>query len=195
MLIGIIFLKEARKLLAISIQQPFILQSINMEKNLHSTEAVNKLKSLVESISTCMFYTNVSAGVHNTRPMAAIEVDINGTLWFFTNIESNKVRDIQKDPNVHLAFAHPGKDSYLDLRGLASVETDRKSIHDKWNPIVKAWFPEGKDDPNLCLIKVKTDEAHYWDTETTKMVEMIKIVSSVVSGKKLVEGVHGDLLV
>ncbi|MES2891173.1 MAG: pyridoxamine 5'-phosphate oxidase family protein [Bacteroidota bacterium] len=166
-----------------------------MEKNLHSTEAVKKLKSLVESIGTCMFYTNISSGDHNTRPMAVIEVDMNGNLWFFTSVQSTKVKDIEKDSGVQLAFAHPGKDSYLDLRGLASIETDRKSIEEKWNPIVKAWFPEGKDDPNLCLVKVKTDEAHYWDTETTKMVEMIKIVSSVVSGKKLAEGVHGDLLV
>ena len=46
-----------------------------------------------------------------------------------------------------------------------------------------------------CRFDLSPDEAHYWDTETTKMVEMIKVVSSVVSGKKLAEGVHGDLLV
>ena len=60
---------------------------------------------------------------------------------------------------------------------------------------MKAWFPEGKDDPNLCLIKVKTDEAHYWDADSTKMVEVLKIVTSVITGKHLGEGVHGDLLV
>jgi general stress protein 26 len=166
-----------------------------MEKNLNSTEAIKKLQSLVDSINTCMFYTNTQTGVHNTRPMAVIEVDKNGTLWFFTNLQSNKVKDIEKDSNVHLVFAHPGKDSYIDLRGRASIEQDRKSLEEKWNPIVKAWFPDGVDDPNLCLLKVKTDEAHYWDNENTKMVEMMKLVASVVTGKELVEGVHGDLLV
>ncbi len=166
-----------------------------MEKNLHSTEAVKKIKAMVDNIGTCMFYTKAIVGDHNTRPMAVIEVDYNGTLWFFTSLQSKKVQEIEKDPEVHLAFAHPGKDSYLDIRGRASIETDRKSIEEKWNPIIKAWFPEGKSDPNLCLVKVKTDEAHYWDTDSTKMVEMLKVVTSVVSGKQLAEGVHGDLLV
>lgn len=166
-----------------------------MEKNLNSKEAVTKLQSLIGDIGTCMFFTNIQTGVHNTRPMVAIEVDMNGNLWFFTNLQSAKVKDIEKDSNVHLVFANPSKDSYLDLRGRASIEQDRKSIEDKWNPIVKAWFPEGKNDPNLCLVKVKTDEAHYWDTESTKMVEMLKIVASLVTGKQLEEGIHGDLLV
>jgi general stress protein 26 len=166
-----------------------------MEKNLNSTEAVKKLQSLIGSIGTCMFYTNTQTGIHNTRPMAIIEVDNNGSLWFFASQQSNKVKDIEQDCNVHLVFAHPGKDSYLDIRGRASIEKDRKSIEEKWNPIVKAWFPDGVNDPDLCLLKVKTDEAHYWDTETTKMVEMLKAVASVVSGKQLVEGIHGDLLV
>jgi general stress protein 26 len=166
-----------------------------MEKNLHSTEAVKKIKTMIDNIGTCMFYTKAIVGDHNTRPMAVIEVDYNGALWFFANRQSKKVQEIEKDPEVHLAFAHPGKDSYLDIRGRASIETDRKSIEEKWNPIIKAWFPEGKTDPELCLIKVKTDEAHYWDTDSTKMVEMLKVVTSVVSGKQLAEGVHGDLLV
>ena len=166
-----------------------------MEKNLHSKEAIDKIKSLVNGISTCMFFTNTQTGINNTRPMAVIDVDGNGNIWFFANQQSNKIKDIEKDSNVHLVFAHPGKDSYLDLKGRASVEKDRQSIEEKWNPIVKAWFPNGQNDPDLCLIKVKTDEAHYWDTETTKMVEMLKTVASLVTGKQLVEGVHGDLLV
>ena len=65
----------------------------------------------------------------------------------------------------------------------------------EWKPELKAWFPEGQNDPDLCMIKVKTDEAHYWDSNNTRMVEMLKIAASVISGKKLSEGVHGDLLV
>lgn len=165
------------------------------EKNLSSNEAVDKLKALVDDIRTCMFFTNTQAGIHNTRPMAVIETDINGNLWFFTNKQSSKVKDIEKDSHVHLVFANPSKDSYLDVRGRASIEDDRKSIEEKWNPIIKAWFPEGKNDPELCLIKVKTDEAHYWDRDSTKMMEILKTAKAVITGKQLSEGLHGDLLV
>ena len=166
-----------------------------MEKNLSSSEAIKKLQSIINNIPTCMFFTNTQNGIHNARPMAVIEADAMGNIWFFTSQQSNKVKDIETDGNVHLVFAHPGKDTYLDVRGRGSIEKDRKSIEEKWNPIVKAWFPEGVNDPDLCLLKVKTDEAHYWDTETTKVGEMLKVVTSVVTGKQLAEGVHGDLLV
>ncbi|MBC7887721.1 MAG: pyridoxamine 5'-phosphate oxidase family protein [Ferruginibacter sp.] len=166
-----------------------------MEKNLNSKEAIEKLQALVKDIVTCMFFTNTQAGIHNTRPMAVVEVDMNGNLWFFASLQSAKVQDIEKDNHVHLVFSNPSKDSFLDLRGRASIENDRKSIEDRWIPIVKAWFPEGKNDPDLCLIKVKTDEAHYWDRNSTKMVDIVKTISSVVTGKQMVEGIHGDLLV
>lgn len=166
-----------------------------MEKNLNSHDAIEKLQSLVKETGTCMFFTNTNTGIYNTRPMAVIETDTNGNLWFFTNKLSAKVKDIEIDQNVHLVFTNPSKDTYLDLRGRASIEHDPKSIDDKWNPIVKAWFPEGKDDPNICLIKVKTDEAHYWDRDNTKMMEMLKMATAVITGKQLSEGLHGDLLV
>jgi general stress protein 26 len=166
-----------------------------MEKNLNSKEAVEKLQALINQTGTCMFFTKVQSGVYNTRPMVIIEVDINGTCWFFTNKHSEMASDIEKDSHVHLVFSNPIKESYLDLRGRASIEHDRKSIEEKWKPIVKPWFPEGTNDPDLCLIKVKTDEAHYWDNNNTKMVEILKTVASIVTGNQPVLGVHGDLLV
>lgn len=166
-----------------------------MQKNLHSKEAIKKLKTLINQTGVCMFFTNIQAGVYNTRPMVIIEIDGNGTCWFFTNKNSEMARDIETDTHVHLVFSNPIKESYLDLRGRASIQHDRKSIEDKWKPIVKPWFPQGTDDLELCLIKVKTDEAHYWDNNNTKMVEILKTVASIVTGKQSALGVHGDLLV
>lgn len=166
-----------------------------MEKNLNSKEAVDKLKALISQTGTCMFFTDTQAGVYNTRPMAIIEVDINGTCWFFSNKNSEMVSDIEKDSHVHLVFSNPVKESYLDLRGRASIQEDRQSIEEKWDPIVKPWFPQGVNDPELCLIKVKTDEAHYWDNNNTKMVEILKTVASIVTGSQPAPGVHGELLV
>src|SRR6476659_536820 len=90
-----------------------------MEKNLNSKEAIDKLRSLINDIGTCMFFTNTQTGIHNSRPMVVIEVDVNGNLWFFTNLQSAKVKDIEKDSTVHLVFANPSKNSFLDLRGRA----------------------------------------------------------------------------
>lgn len=163
-----------------------------MEKNLHEQEALNKFKKLVNDINVCMFITHNSNGDH-TRPMATIEVEESGTLWFFSDIRSIKVEEVSTDNSVHLVYAHPGKDSYLDVWGKAQVVTDRQAIKDKWSPMVKAWFPQGVDDPNICLVSVQPQNCYYWDSETGKMVKFFKMAAAVVTEKRLADGAEGKL--
>jgi general stress protein 26 len=165
-----------------------------MEKNLQSEEAAAKFKKLINDINVCMFITNNQKDEH-TRPMATIEVEDDGTLWFFTDIRSIKVEEVSVEKTVHLVYAHPGKESYVDVWGKASVLTDRKLIKDKWKTIVKAWFPNGADDPNLGLLKVVPANIYYWDAETGKMVAFLKMAASVVTGKTLADGAEGKLKV
>jgi len=163
-----------------------------MEKNLQEKEALNKFKKLVKDINVCMFITHNKNGDH-TRPMATMEVEDSGTLWFFSDIRSIKVEEVSTDHSVHLVYAHPGKDSYLDVWGKAQIVTDRQVIKDKWSPVVKAWFPQGADDPNLCLLSVQPQNCYYWDAETGKMVQFFKIAASVVTGQRLADGAEGTL--
>lgn len=163
-----------------------------MEKHLQNEEALTKFKKLVDDIKICMFITNNNDNNH-TRPMATIQTDEDGTLWFFTDVRSVKVEEVGKDNAVHLVYAHPGKESYLDVWGSAQVITDKQQIKDKWSPIVKAWFPDGVDDPNLSLLKVKPSSSYYWDSETGKMIAFMKIAASAITGTKLSEGKEGSL--
>ena len=164
-----------------------------MEKHLSDTDALKKFNKLVNDINVCMFITENKDDEH-TRPMATIEVEENGTLWFFTDIRSIKVEEVSTQREVHLVYAHPGKESYMDVWGSAQVVTDKQSIKDKWSPIVKAWFPNGVDDPNIALLKVTPYNIYYWDAETGKMVSFLKIAASAVTGKKLAEGAEGKLV-
>ena len=164
-----------------------------MEKNLQSEEALKKFKKLATDISVCMFITNNKSEHDHTRPMATIEVDDSGALWFFTDIRSIKVEEVTTEKSVHLTYAHPGKESYMDVWGRAEVITDRETIKAKWKPIVKAWFPRGAEDPNLALLKVTPNDCYYWDSETGKMVQFLKIAASIVSERPLANGTEGKL--
>lgn len=152
-----------------------------MEKNLQSTEASQKFKKLVEEIRVCMFITNNRNEHEHTRPMSAVEVDEAGALWFFTDIRSIKVEEVSIDREVHLTFAHPGKESYLDVWGTSSISTDRELIKAKWSPVVKAYFPNGADDPNLALMKVVPTDVYYWESETGKMMQFLKMAAAAVT--------------
>jgi general stress protein 26 len=164
-----------------------------MEKNLENKEALEKFTKLVKEINICMFITNTNDEEH-TRPMATIEVEENGMLWFFTDVRSIKVDEVAKQREVHLTYSHPGKESYLDVWGTATIVTDRQQIKDKWSPIVKAWFPGGEDNPNLALLKVTPKDCYYWDAESGKMVQFAKMIVAAVAGNpKIADGAEGKL--
>lgn len=165
-----------------------------MEKNLEQEEAVKKLKKLAEEINVCMFITNNQGEHEHTRPMATIEVEGDGTLWFFTDIRSIKVEEVSGDRQVHLTYAHPGKDSYMDVSGTGTIVTDRQLIKDKFKPVVKAYFPNGADDPNLALMKVTPQNVYYWESETGKMVQFFKMaVAAVTRNPAVAQSAEGKL--
>jgi general stress protein 26 len=165
-----------------------------MEQNLKQEEAVKKFKKLAEDVRVCMFITNTNAEDEHTRPMSTIEVEEDGTLWFFTDIRSIKIEEVAADKEVHLTYAHPGKESYMDVWGSAKIVTDKQQIKDKWSPIIKAWFPDGVDDPNIALLKIKPNKCYYWDAETGKMVQFLKMAAAAITGKRLADGKEGRLI-
>ncbi len=162
--------------------------------NLAQQEAVKKLKELAEDIDICLFCTNLKTDDGSTcRPMSTAQVDDNGDIWFMSAKDSDKNRDIKKDNKVQLFYSHPGKSSFVVVNGNASISQDKKKIEELWNPLNKAWFKEGKDDPNISLIKVSNINAYYWDTKGNAMINFFKMVASAATGKTLIDAEEGAL--
>ena len=167
-----------------------------MEKNLQQEDAIKKFKKLAQEVNICMFITNTNEEKEHTRPMATIDVDDDGTLWFYTDIRSIKVEEVTMDKKVHLTYAHSGKESYMDVWGTSSIVTDRALIKEKWSPVVKAYFPGGADDPNVALMKVRPTSVYYWESETGKMVQFLKMAVAAVTGKPgIAESAEGKLAI
>lgn len=62
-----------------------------------------------------------------------------------------------------------------------------------WNPLLNVWFKEGKDDPNISLLKVVPTNVYYWDNKHGDMVAFAKMVTSIVIGKTMDDSVEGNL--
>ena len=166
------------------------------KKNLNNKEAIDKLKSLVSDINICLFCTNLKTDDGATcRPMSAQHVCDEGNVWFFSERNSDKNKEIEQNKNVQLFFSHPAKSSYLVVNGEAEIILERTKIDELWTPLVKIWFDEGKDDPNISVIKVKPTTAYYWDTEGNRMINFIKMIASVATGTNLVSGKEGTITI
>ena len=66
-------------------------------------------------------------------------------------------------------------------------------MEELWTPVLKAWFPDGIDDPKLCLVKVITEDAYYWNNNASKMASFFNMLTAIEKGEKYEEGESGRL--
>lgn len=162
-------------------------------KTENSAEAVEKLREMVNAVSVCMFTTVDDNGMVTTRPMTTIDIDGEGNLWFFTNEFGEKILEESYDNRAYLIYSHPGANTYLYVKGTSNLIVDHTKMEELWKPMLKAWFPQGVKDAKLCLIKVITEEAKYWNSSSNKMVVFYNMVKAIAKKEKYEEGEVGTL--
>lgn len=164
-------------------------------ENLTHKKAIEKLKELSESARICMFCTNLTELPMNSRPMSLQECDLEGNLWFISSAESNKNFEIEEENKVQLFFMNNGNAEYLSIYGKAFIYKDKNTIEEKWSSLANAWFEEGKEDPNVTIIRVTPEETYYWDTKAGKFITMLSFIGAAVTGKTTdnSDGIEGNL--
>ena len=145
-------------------------------------ESIEKLKTLIKDIDFGML-TTIDGGQLRSRPMSTQEYEGDNELWFFTSDQTHKVEEIKADNRVNVAYAEPDDNVYVSVSGRAALVKDRAKIEELWNPILKAWFPDGLEDPTLSLLKVTIEEAEYWDSPNSKLVQIAGFVKALVTGQ------------
>jgi len=139
----------------------------------------------VKDIDFCMLTTIDEQGDMHSRPMSANgEIDANGDLWFFTGASSHKVSEVSKSPKVNVSFADPKNQHYVSISGAATLVRDQNKIDELWKPEFKMWFPEGKDDPEVALLRISPEKAEYWDSPSSTIGYALSFVTSLVTGKQ-----------
>lgn len=167
----------------------------NNVNDISTAEARDKLEQIAKDAGICMFVTRLDKLPQAARPMSVLDVDAEGNLWFFSHIHSNKNIHIIGDNRVQLYFANKSSSEYLSIYGEATILNNKDKIRELWTPVAKAWFHEGVDDPNITLLKIHPKDAYYWDTKSNKLVALIKIAVSAITGNSNDDGVEGKLKV
>jgi general stress protein 26 len=159
----------------------FNLQDITM--NNERKENLQKLIDLIEDIDFTMMTTVDDDGSLRSRPMSTQQIGEDGVMWFFTGYESGKSHEIKNDSHVNLSYSKPSDNVYVSVSGKATLSKDRAKIEELWTPELKAWFPGGKEDPNVGLIRVDIDKAEYWDSPNSAVTHLIGFVKATLSGE------------
>ena len=142
------------------------------------------VKSLIKDAKISMVTTMTADGRHVSRPMALQDVEFDGDLWFFTYSDSDLVTQIRTHPQVNVSFSDDKQHAWVSLAGAAEQVHDEARAKELWNPMLKAWFPDGLETPNLTLVKVQGETAEYWEAaHSSRVVTMLGMVKAAVTGK------------
>ncbi len=163
-----------------------------MKEEQNREQAIEKLKELIEGIDFCML-TTVSGDIFRSRPMSTQQFEFDGDLWFFTSDETAKAEQVNADDRVSVTYTDPADNKFVSVFGRGHIIRDRAKMEELWNPILKAWFPDGLEQKDLALLRVSVEEAEYWDMSSSTLVQIAGFVKSLVSGKQIDAGDHASI--
>jgi len=142
-----------------------------------------KFRELLEDFDHAMLVTRNAQGELRSRPMAVADIQPGGELWFITERHSGKIDEITKDSHVNVAMQ--SKFKFVSISGTATPVIDQAKVAELWNEAWRVWFPGGKDDPTLVLLKVHGEIGEYWDNSGTSGIRyLIEAGKAYLSGER-----------
>jgi general stress protein 26 len=102
-----------------------------------------------------------SAGGHAEPMTAQLDRDALHTIWFFTSNDNR----IAAGGRAMAQFASKGHDVFACLLGTLVEEIDQSRVDKHWSKEVEAWFPNGRDDPKLMMLRFEIDDAEVWTVD------------------------------
>jgi general stress protein 26 len=140
-----------------------------------------KVHELLETYDNVMLVTQREEGRLDARPMHVARLDSNCDMWFLTRTDE-KVDELTANP-IALVVAQNEKTSWLSVTGRVEVMHDRARVEELWQEPYRAWFPGGKDDPELRILAFRAEQGEYWDQRgAKKIVYALKVARAYVSG-------------
>jgi general stress protein 26 len=134
-----------------------------------SQQSLADLAAKMRGIDIAILSTKTEHGRIASRPMSNNgDVDYDGDSYYFTYEQARTVRDIERDPEVSLAFSSKpglmgGGGLYVTVEGKARLIRDKAAFKEHWTPDLEVWFERGVDTPGLVLVRVQAERIKFWD--------------------------------
>lgn len=162
------------------------------QQDLSGGQAIEQLREIVMDANSCMLVTQLDKFPFDARPMAAQAVEADGTIWMISASDSDKNRDLERDPRFTLLVQNIRKYEFAQVSGRATIHRDRALVDKYWSAVANAWF-DGKDDPRVTLLALHPETGRYWATRNGKIVTSVRMLLSAAGAKVDEGGVYGQL--
>lgn len=141
------------------------------------------LLDILKKLDTVMVVNAGRDRVLHGRPMAVADVEADGTLWFMAARDSEKTREVDADERA-LVTGQDGR-TYLSVSGRMAVVDDHAKVLELWRESWKVWFPKGKDDPEIVLMRLRPEMGEYWSASGAAGVRyLFEAAKAYLSGER-----------
>ena len=146
------------------------------------TEIREEFWHAFEDSPYCMIRLEGASG-HSEPMTAQLDRDARHEIWFFTTRDNR----IGTGGQAMAQVMSRGHDVFACLMG-ELVEENRQEIWDKhWGRPAEAWFPEGREDPNVIMLRFEIAEAEVWTADPGLMGKL-----KLLTGSRIEPGEAGD---
>lgn len=109
----------------------------------------------------------------HAEPMTAqLDEDARHTIWFFARTDNR----LAPGGPAMAQFSSKDHDVFACLKGRLEPETDDAVIDRHWSNIAEAWFPEGRNDPALLMLRFTIEDAEVW-TQDPSFIGRLKLMT------------------
>jgi len=99
------------------------------------------------------------------QPMTAFAEPYERTIWFYTYRDTDLVRDVGAGHAAMFCLVSKDREIYACFGGELSEAHDPERMDRYWGPVVAAWYPEGRKDPRLTMLRLDLHDAQVWVSE------------------------------
>lgn len=142
---------------------------------------MDKIADFIDGATIGMLTTIGNDGAMQSRPMMPLEIDSEGSIWFFLHRDSHDKAALSSALN--LTFTNQSDGKFVALSGQSELLHDQTKIDALWSPMAKPWFPNGPSDSNLALLRIDVQGGEYWSASSSAIIRFTKHLISAVSGK------------
>jgi len=152
------------------------------------------VRQALEEFSTVMLLTGGMGKDLRTalaRPMSIAHREEDGSLWFITGHESERTEDARASGLGHITCQSSTR--FVSLSGRVEASRAPADIDTAWSKMAEAWFPKGKSDPRVAVLKFHPEVAELWDMSGAKGLRyLLETGKALITGEppKASEGQH-----
>lgn len=132
----------------------------------------------------------VNHGAWGPAPMSPLIERENWKIFFFTKRSSHLVASVGLGGQAQFCLVGKDHDYYARLTGPIIQNSESAAIDRHWSATASAWFPGGRDDPDLSLLEFTPNEAEIWASTDSSAVFAWEMTKALVSGAEPEIGVN-----